>query len=84
MSRQMLSAIARVCVGFCWLFSIPQLLLNCHLYTASLNSDTSGDSKNALLHCGDVLGLCVVRDPPVLGRALSLGALGGRLMFNQL
>ncbi len=27
-----------------------------HPYTANLNSETLGDSKNATLHCGDVLG----------------------------
>ena len=27
-----------------------------HPYTGNLNSETSGDSKNASLHCGDVLG----------------------------
>ncbi len=26
-----------------------------HSYTRNLNSETSGDSKNAFLHCGDVL-----------------------------
>ncbi len=26
-----------------------------HPYTGNLNSETSGDSKNAFLHCGDVL-----------------------------
>ena len=26
-----------------------------HPYTENLNSETSGDSKNAFLHCGDVL-----------------------------
>ncbi len=28
-----------------------------HPYTGNLNSETSGDSINAFLHCGDVLGL---------------------------
>ncbi len=28
----------------------------CHPYTGNLNSETSGDSKTAFLHCGDVLG----------------------------
>ena len=28
-----------------------------HPYTGILNSETSGDSKNAFLHCGDVLGI---------------------------
>ena len=27
-----------------------------HPYTGNVNSETSGDSKNAFLHCGDVLG----------------------------
>ncbi len=27
-----------------------------HPYTGNLNSETPGDSKNALLHCEDVLG----------------------------
>jgi len=31
-----------------------------HPCTGSLNSKTSGDSKNAFLHCGDVLGTCRV------------------------
>ena len=38
------------------LFSIPErlfLCLNCHPYTG--NSETSGDSKTAFLHCGDVV-----------------------------
>jgi len=26
-----------------------------HPYTGNLNSETSGDSKNAFLHCGDAL-----------------------------
>lgn len=29
----------------------------CHPYTGNLNSEKSGDSTNALLHCGDVLGV---------------------------
>ena len=29
----------------------------CHSYTRNLNSETSGDSKNAFLHCGDGLVL---------------------------
>ncbi len=28
-----------------------------HPYTGNLNSETSGDSKNTFLHCGDVLDL---------------------------
>ncbi len=28
-----------------------------HPYTGNLNSETSGDSKNACLHWGDVLGV---------------------------
>ena len=28
-----------------------------HPYTGNLNSETSGDSKNAFLHCGDVSAL---------------------------
>ncbi len=28
-----------------------------HPYTGNLNSETSGDSKNTFLHCGDVRGL---------------------------
>ena len=28
-----------------------------HLYTGHLNRETSGDSKNTFLHCGDVLAL---------------------------
>ncbi len=28
----------------------------CHTYTSNLNSETPADSKNAFLHCGDVLG----------------------------
>ncbi len=31
-----------------------------HAYTANLNSETSGDSKDAFLHCGDVLGCAAV------------------------
>ena len=31
------------------------LAQKCHPYTANLNSETSEDSKNAFLHCGDVL-----------------------------
>jgi len=31
-----------------------------HSYTRNLNSETSGDSKNAFLHGGDVLGLVMI------------------------
>ena len=31
------------------------LIQKCHPYTGNLNRETSGDSKNAFLHCGDVL-----------------------------
>jgi len=43
--------------------TFPPALLNpetsnltpkCHPYTGNLNRETSGDSKNALLHCGGV------------------------------
>ncbi len=33
------------------------LLQKCHFYAGNVNLDKSGDSKNAFLHCGDVLGL---------------------------
>ncbi len=33
------------------------LVQTCHLYTGKLNSEMSGDSKNALLNCGDVLAV---------------------------
>ncbi len=41
------------------LFAIPRLFIlqKCHPYTGSLISETSGDSKNAFLHCGDVSAL---------------------------
>ncbi len=29
-----------------------------HPYTGNLNSETSEDSENAFLHCGDVSGSC--------------------------
>ncbi len=32
------------------------LIWNCHLSAGNLNSETSGDSKNAFLYCGHVLG----------------------------
>lgn len=35
---------------------MSNLFLKCHPYTGNLDSDASGDSKNAFLHCGDVLG----------------------------
>ena len=34
----------------------------CHPHTGKLNSDMSGDRRNALLHCGDVLGVHGVAD----------------------
>jgi len=36
------------------------LIQKCHQYTGNLNSETSGDSKNAFLYCGGVLGVPVV------------------------
>jgi hypothetical protein len=30
------------------------LIQNCHIYTGNLNRETSGNSKNAFLRCGDV------------------------------
>ena len=36
------------------------LLQKRHPYTGNLNRETSGDSKNAFLHWGDVLGLTYV------------------------
>ncbi len=36
-----------------------------HPYTGNLNSETSGDSKNAFLHCGDVLGKASLNTVPL-------------------
>jgi hypothetical protein len=33
-----------------------------HPYTGNLDSETSGDSKNAFLHCGDVRGRGIVTE----------------------
>ena len=35
----------------------PILIQKRHPYTGNLNSETSGDSKNGFLHCGDVLAV---------------------------
>ncbi len=40
---------------------MSNLIQKRHPYTKNLNSETSGDSKNALLHCGDVLVECRTR-----------------------
>ena len=34
-----------------------------HPYTRNLNSEMSGDSENAFLHCGDVLGFTLIPVP---------------------
>ena len=39
-----------------------------HRYTGNINSDTSGDSENTFLHCGNVQGLkyTMKKTPPGL------------------
>ena len=41
-----------------------------HPYTGNLNSETSGDSKNACLHCGDVLALSTCFMPATGGAVM--------------
>ncbi len=39
---------------------MPILTQKRYPYTGNLNPETSGDRKNAFLHCGDVLGVVAV------------------------
>ena len=38
-------------------FKMYSLIQEHHPYTGTLNSETSGDSENTFLHCGDIQGL---------------------------
>ena len=58
---------------FTLLFSDPEtsiFIQECHPYTGNLNSETSGDSKNACLHCGDVLALSTCFMPATGGAVM--------------
>ena len=39
-----------------------------HPYPGNLNTETSGDSKSAILHCGDVFGVSGLETMPLLAR----------------
>ena len=41
----------------CFISETSILLQTHHAYTENLNSEMSGDSKSAFLHCGYILGL---------------------------
>ncbi len=53
---------SQVHVGNAALFNpaTSTLIQKRHPYTGNLDSETAGDSKNAFLHCGDVLEECKI------------------------